>query len=60
MLSYLAEKKENKNLQEASEAVEKAVATVLKEGKTLTYDLGGKATCSQVGDAVVKTIKKPL
>lgn len=59
MLSYLAEKKADKTLQKASEAVEKAVASVLKEGKTLTYDLGGKATCSQVGDAVAEAIKSP-
>ncbi len=56
MLSYLGEKKSDKRLQEASERVEKAVASVLREGKTLTYDLGGKATCSQVGDAVMEAI----
>ncbi len=57
MLSYLAEKKTDKTLQKASEAVEKAVASVLKEGKTLTYDLGGKARCSQVGNAVVEALE---
>jgi 3-isopropylmalate dehydrogenase len=60
MLSYLAEKKSDKSLKEASDTVEKAVASVLKEGKTLTYDLGGKAGTSQVGDAVAEAIKRNL
>ncbi|MGD2248445.1 MAG: isocitrate/isopropylmalate dehydrogenase family protein [Candidatus Methanofastidiosia archaeon] len=60
MLSYLAEKKSDKSLKEASDTVEKAVASVLKEGKIVTYDLGGNAGTNQVGDAVVETIKKNL
>jgi 3-isopropylmalate dehydrogenase len=58
MLSYLGEKKSDSKVKEASEAVENAVVSVLREGKPLTYDLGGDATCSQVGDAVVEAIKK--
>ncbi|MDA1188807.1 MAG: tartrate dehydrogenase [Chloroflexi bacterium] len=37
----------------AGDAIEKAALAVLAEAKTLTPDLGGKATTSQVGDAVV-------
>lgn len=58
MLSYLGEKKSDSRAKETSEAVEKAVVSVLRKGKPLTYDLGGEATCSQVGDAVVEAIKK--
>lgn len=56
MLSYLAEKKSDKNLKEASDAVEKAVASVLKKGEIVTYDLGGKASTAQVGDAVAEAV----
>ena len=34
---------------EAGKAIEDAVYKVLEEGKTLTYDLGGTAKCSEVG-----------
>jgi len=44
--------------QKAADAVEKAVAEVLKEGKVRTYDLGGKSSTSDVGDAVVRKIVK--
>jgi len=52
MLDYLAEKKGDKAAREASRAVEGAVEQVLAEGKTLTYDLGGSAKCSEVGTAI--------
>ncbi|MBU7015203.1 MAG: isocitrate/isopropylmalate dehydrogenase family protein [Theionarchaea archaeon] len=58
MLSYLGEKKSDDRAKEAAGAVEKAVGSVLQRGKPLTYDLGGEARCSQVGDAVVEAIKQ--
>ena len=42
--------------QEAGATVEKAVLGVLDEGETLTPDLGGTSTTSQVGDAAVKAL----
>ena len=41
---------------EAAESVEKAVHSVLQEGKILTYDLGGTAKCSEVGREVASKI----
>ena len=49
MLDHLGEEK-------AGDAVEKAALAVLAEAKTLTPDLGGTATTSQVGDAVVAAL----
>jgi tartrate dehydrogenase/decarboxylase / D-malate dehydrogenase len=46
MLDHLGEAK-------AATAVRDAVAAVLKEGRALSPDLGGKAKTSEVGDAVV-------
>ena len=40
----------------AAAAVEKATLQVLADGETLTPDLGGNASTSQVGDAVVNAL----
>jgi isocitrate/isopropylmalate dehydrogenase len=39
-------------------AVEAAVARVLAEGKVRTYDMGGSATCSEMGEAVARALPK--
>ncbi len=44
--------------EEAASKVEAAVAGVLAEGKHLPHDLGGKASTSEVGDAVVRKLKE--
>ncbi len=54
MLEWLGRRKGDKALLESSVVVEKAVEAVLKEGKTLTYDLGGDAKCSGMGTAIAK------
>jgi len=41
----------------AAETLEKAVIQVLKEGKTLTKDLGGTAKTNEVGDVTLEAIK---
>ena len=56
MFDYLADKKGGKNYREAAAAVEGAVATVLKEGRVLTYDLGGTAKCSEVGTQIAAVV----
>ena len=50
MLNYLGEK-------EAAKKIEAAVVAVLVEGKVRTADLGGKATTSDMADAIVEKIK---
>ncbi len=49
MLDYLGESK-------AANLVEKATTSILKEGKVLTYDLGGNARTSDVGKAIAEKI----
>ncbi|HHY38104.1 MAG TPA: 3-isopropylmalate dehydrogenase [Clostridia bacterium] len=41
---------------QAAQRVEKAVSTVLQEGKVRTKDLGGSSSTSEVGDAVASRI----
>ncbi|MDI6642970.1 MAG: isocitrate/isopropylmalate dehydrogenase family protein [Candidatus Hodarchaeaceae archaeon] len=44
--------------QKAADLVERAVIEVLREGKVRTYDLGGEAGTSDVGDAVAAKVKE--
>jgi isocitrate/isopropylmalate dehydrogenase len=41
----------------AAETLERALVEVLKEGKTLTPDLGGKAKTYEMAEAVSQKIK---
>ncbi len=43
---------------EASQLVESAVREVLREGKHLTYDLGGTSKTHEVGEAVVRKLRE--
>ncbi|MEM0348809.1 MAG: isocitrate/isopropylmalate dehydrogenase family protein [Candidatus Caldarchaeum sp.] len=54
MLDWLGRFKVEKRLTEAGEILEKAVYSVLAEGRVLTMDLGGSATCSQFVEEVRK------
>jgi len=56
MLDWLGTRKGDRKLTGAAKVVEDAVATVLREGKVLTYDLGGTAKGSEVGSAVAAKI----
>jgi len=51
MLRYLGEL-------EAADRVEKAVAKVIKEGKEVTYDLGGSTGTKEFADAVIREMEK--
>ena len=60
MLDWLGNRYADDRLIRAAAAVEAAVAEVLKEGKTLTYDLVGDeraAKCSDVGAAVQSKLR---
>lgn len=50
MLQYLKE-------EEAAQNLEKAVASVIAEKRHVTYDLGGKATTSEMGEAIIERLK---
>jgi 3-isopropylmalate dehydrogenase len=60
MLDWLATRHTDDRLARAAAKVEGAVAAVLLEGETLTYDLVGEekaARCSEVGDAVEQKLR---
>ena len=60
MLDWLAARYSDDRLARAAAKVEAAVAAVLQEGKTLTYDLIGEekaASCSEVGAAVEEKLR---
>jgi isocitrate dehydrogenase (NAD+) len=52
LLEYVGEK-------DSARELERAVLEVLKEGKTLTYDLGGKAKSSEMSEAILEEIRRP-
>jgi isocitrate/isopropylmalate dehydrogenase len=56
MLEWLGKRKGDRALLDASSGVERAVQSVLKDGRILTYDLGGAAKCSEVGTAVARAV----
>jgi 3-isopropylmalate dehydrogenase len=45
-------------LKEGANLIERAIAQNLKEGKIKSYDIGGTAKTSEVGDAIAAIIKK--
>lgn len=49
MLKHMGEK-------EAADKIFNATAGVIKEGKTVTYDLGGTASTSEMADAIIQKI----
>jgi 3-isopropylmalate dehydrogenase len=57
MLNWLGERNDDKAATAAGKFIESAVAQVIKEGNTLTPDLGGKAGTREVGDAVLRVIE---
>jgi isocitrate/isopropylmalate dehydrogenase len=60
MLDWLGKRHDDARLLRAAERVEDAVATLLSEGNTLTYDLIGEeraSRCSEVGAAVERILR---
>ena len=61
MLDWLGTRHDDERLLRAAEKVEAAVAELLNEGNTLTYDLIGEekaSRCSEVGKAVEEKLRK--
>ena len=59
MFDWLGETKGDEDCMAVSNCIEQAVVEVLK-GDTLTYDLGGTAGTSEVGDAIVGVLETLL
>ena len=57
MLDWLGERNGDADATMAARRIESAVAEVIRAGKVLTPDLGGKATTTQVGDAILKVVE---
>ncbi|MGQ0535895.1 MAG: isocitrate/isopropylmalate dehydrogenase family protein [Methanobacteriota archaeon] len=55
MLAWLGEKRHDAKMTGASQDLEAAVAAVVRDG-VVTYDLGGRSSTTQVGDAIVARI----
>jgi 3-isopropylmalate dehydrogenase len=60
MLDWLGTRHEDEHLLRAAAMIEDAVEALLKEGRTLTYDLAGEkqaSRCSEVGTAVEEKLR---
>ena len=56
LFEWLGHKHSEPKAVEAAALMERAMESVIKEGKVLTGDLGGKASTSEMGDAVARRI----
>ena len=60
MMSWMAKKYSAPGLYEVVTAIDDAVAEHIKDGTMLTYDLGGTASCSDVGKAIAAKLSEKL
>ncbi len=60
MLDWLGRKNGVDELVNVANLIDESVADHLRGGKFLTYDLGGKATCSQVGESISSILSTKL
>lgn len=60
MMSWMAKKYSAPSLYEVVTAIDDAVAEHIKDGTMLTYDLGGTASCSDVGKAIAAKLSEKL
>lgn len=58
LLDWLGDRHEDRSMKEASAKIEKAVDLNLKEGKVLTYDLGGSSKTFEAGDDIANKIQE--
>tara|TARA_B100000287_G_scaffold227742_1_gene214778 strand:- start:96 stop:1277 length:1182 start_codon:yes stop_codon:yes gene_type:complete len=60
MLDWLGRKNGEDELVQIARLIDESVADHLKDGKSLTYDLGGTASCTDVGMAVASNLASKL
>ena len=60
MFDWLGRKHGEEDLVNIATMIDQSVAEHLKDGKSLTYDLGGTATCSQVGESISNILGRKL
>ncbi|HZZ77070.1 MAG TPA: hypothetical protein VFE62_01045, partial [Gemmataceae bacterium] len=56
MLDWLGRRHDNEALLQGARRIQRAVADVLAEGKTLPVDQGGSATTQAVGEAIARRV----
>lgn len=57
LMDWLANKYSDKSAKEAGTLIEKAVDLTLKDGKIMTFDLGGSSKTHEVGDEIANKIR---
>jgi 3-isopropylmalate dehydrogenase len=57
LLAWLARKHGNRNAGNAAERIAAAVRQTITDGRQLTPDLGGRATTTQMGDAIAAAVQ---
>ena len=60
MLDWLGRRNANDDLVEVAELVGAAIADHMREGKQLTYDLGGNASTTDVGSSIAARLRDTL
>jgi 3-isopropylmalate dehydrogenase len=60
MLDWLGRKNGESELVQIANLIDQSVADHLQEGKLLTYDLGGTASCSAVGESIANILSAKL
>ena len=53
MLEWLSERKREEGMKAAADAIKEAVEQLLREGRTLTPDLGGSSTADEVAEKII-------
>ena len=60
MLDWLGRRNGDEGLVQVAQLIDDSVAEHLRDGKSLTYDLGGTATCSSVGESISSILATKL
>ena len=60
MMDYLGRKNNDDDLVAVGRLIDESVADHLREGKQLTYDIGGTASCSDVGMSIANRLADKL
>ncbi len=60
MMDWLGRRNNDDGLVAISRTIDDCVAEHLKDGKSLTYDLGGTASCSEVGESIASLLANKL
>ena len=60
MMDWLGRKHGEDELIAIGKLIDESVAQHLTDGNMLTYDLGGDAKCSEVGDAIAKILAEKM